>query len=233
VNVGGGDAAVGGGFGVGSGCVNGGLAGDLRGSEQGRKDGGRLLRTSALHVLIEVWVSRNTVTACKTLRGVLLALVVRRGVVARRAPEPKVAYYRTHHWKKNSKRLRRRGIPLKCTEDTRKNGVQAKRGVTSKGHRVHLVPHAKVKATVAPIMGVGTNLQQRIHHLPQCSSREKDGLGRLGITGRKRRILVGCFVASERLLRPGGGGAALVAALATARGHRPESALEGAREGGG
>jgi len=46
-------------------------------------------------------------------------------------------------------------------------------------------------------------------------------------------MLVGCFVASERLLRPGGGGAALVAALATARGHRPESALEGARKGGG
>jgi len=46
-------------------------------------------------------------------------------------------------------------------------------------------------------------------------------------------MLVGCFVALERLVRPGGGGAATVAALATAMGHRPQSALEGARKRAG
>jgi len=72
-----------------------------------------------------------------------------------------------------------------------------------------------------------------MHHLPQHSFREKEGLGRLGRSVRKGRMLVGCFEAWERLVRPGRGNVETLAALATSMSHRRESASKARRKGKG
>jgi len=82
-------------------------------------------------------------------------------------------------------------------------------------------------------VGKGASIQHRMHHLPQHSSREKEGLGRLGRSRMKRRMLVGCFEDWERLVRPGRGGAVTLVALTTAMNHRRESASEARRKGAG